>query len=52
MNVLSLPSVPNPARSYKADSKPEARVQVTFEQILIEANVSPDQRALLMKGEN
>lgn len=40
------------ARSYKADGRPGTHTQVNFEQILIEANVSPDKRALLMKGES
>jgi hypothetical protein len=40
------------ARSYKADGRPNAHTQVNFEQILIEANVPPDKRALLMTDEN
>lgn len=35
-------------RSYKADGKPVAGEQVTFEQVLIEAGVSPDRRAQLL----
>lgn len=52
MNALRLPPASDLTRSYKADSRPEAQTQVTFEQILIEAGVSPDRRSQLMKGEN
>jgi hypothetical protein len=52
MSALGLPPEGDLARSYKADGRPEAHAQVNFEQILIEANVSPDKRALLMKGES
>lgn len=37
-----------PARSYKADGKPDARVQVTLDRILSDAGVSPDRRAELL----
>jgi hypothetical protein len=36
------------ARSYKADGKPTAGEQVTFEQVLIDAGVPADRRALLL----
>lgn len=36
------------ARSYKADSKPVAAEQVTFEQVLIDAGVPADKRARLL----
>jgi hypothetical protein len=36
------------ARSYKADSKPAAGDQVTFEQVLIDAGVPPEKRARLL----
>lgn len=40
------------ARSYKADNKPHAGEQVTFEQVLIEAGVAAEKRAkLLAEGE-
>lgn len=45
---LSAPTSPALARSYKADEKPTAPAAVSFEQILIEAGVSPDQRATLL----
>jgi hypothetical protein len=51
-NTFALPSEPNLARSYKADGRPNAHTQVNFEQILIEANVPPGKRALLMADEN
>lgn len=38
-------------RSYKADSRPESPTKVDFEQLLIDANVPPDKRKLLMEGE-
>ncbi|MBK1718119.1 hypothetical protein [Thiocystis violacea] len=39
-------------RSYKADSKPVVGEQVTFEQVLIDAGVSPERRTGLMEGAN
>lgn len=36
------------ARSYKADGKPTAGEQVTFEQVLIDASVPAEKRALLL----
>jgi len=39
---------PASARSYKANSKPDASNQVTLEQVLTEAGVSPEKRALLL----
>lgn len=50
--ALALPPEPGLARSYKADRKPKAPTSVTFEQLLIEANVPPAKRALLMTDES
>lgn len=50
--ALALPPEPELTRSYKADSKPKAQTSVKFEQLLIEANVPPDKRALLMTDES
>ena len=36
------------ARSYKADAKPTAGEQVTFEQVLIDAGIPADKRARLL----
>jgi hypothetical protein len=52
MNVLALPPASNLVRSYKADGRPEVQTSVTFEQLLIDADVSQEKRALLMKGKN
>lgn len=52
MNSLAQPSVLDQARSYKADDRPEAQAPVTFEQILLEADVPPDKRAMLMADES
>jgi hypothetical protein len=49
--ALSLPPAPQVARSYKADVKPGAVKQVSFEQILIEAGVPEPQRAKLMEAD-
>ena len=38
-------------RSYKADSKPEISSQIAFEQLLIEAKLSPSERAALLKDD-
>jgi plasmid maintenance system antidote protein VapI len=47
--TLVLQSESDLARSYKADDRPvAANTQVSFEQILIEANVSPEKQALLL----
>jgi hypothetical protein len=51
-DTFALPSEPDWARSYKADDRPEVRKSVTFEQILLEANVPPEKQALLMTDEN
>jgi hypothetical protein len=51
-NAFALPPKPDLARSYKADARPDDRAQVTFEQILVEAKVPLDKRALLMADEN
>lgn len=40
------------ARSYKADSKPTATEQVSFEQVLIEAGVADEKRARLLAEGN
>lgn len=47
-NALVLPSEPGLMRSYKASARPEAQTSVTFEQLLIEADVPPAKRALLL----
>lgn len=49
---LELPSTPALARSYKADTKPEAHSQITFEQLLIDAGLSAEQRAALMADDD
>jgi hypothetical protein len=36
------------ARSYKSDQKPQAQSQVTFEQLLTESGLSPEERAALL----
>jgi hypothetical protein len=51
-NAFALSPEPDLARSYKADDRPKVRKSVTFEQILIEANVPSEKRALLMTAEN
>jgi len=48
LKALSLPPTSELARSYKADTKPETDLQVTFEQLLKDASVAEDQRARLM----
>ena len=35
-------------QSYKSDEKPQAQTQVTFEQLLTEAGLSPEERAALL----
>ena len=47
LNALSVPPALAPARSYKADTKPESDPQVTFERLLADAGVTGDQRARL-----
>lgn len=46
--VLSTPVTLSPARNYKANSKPEEGGPVTFEQLLIDAGISDEKRAILM----
>lgn len=48
IETWSLPPSPHLARSYKADVKPTSDKRATFEQVLIEAGVSDEQRAKLM----
>ncbi len=48
-SALMLPPTPLPGRSYKADAKPRDEAPVVFEQLLIDANVSIERRAELMK---
>ena len=50
--ALSRPSAPKIARSYKAESKPEAGASVSFEQLLIDAGVPPEKRAALMEEDD
>jgi hypothetical protein len=51
-NTFALPPEPDLAHSYKADGRPNAHAQVGFEQILVEADVPSDKRAILMANEN
>lgn len=48
---LALPPTPTLARSYKADTKPVAESQVTFERLLIDAGLSAEERAALMAND-
>jgi hypothetical protein len=45
---LSPPPAPAFARSYRADAQPTAATQVSFERVLIDADVSEDHRARLL----
>ena len=45
---LSLPPAQNLVRSYKANTKPGTDAPVTFEQLLIEAKIPAEKRAILM----
>ena len=47
-DASSRPPAPGLVRSYKADIKPEAGASVTFEQLLVNAGVSAEKRAVLM----
>ena len=51
-SAFALPSELDLTRSYKADGRPEAQTSITFEQLLIEADVPLDKRASLMAGGN
>ena len=51
-NALVLPPEPGLIRSYKAGARPKAQASVTFEQLLIEADVPLDKRVLLMADES
>jgi hypothetical protein len=51
-NVTRLSPKTGLSTSYKADDRPTAQTPITFEQILIEANVSPEKLALLMQDES
>ena len=46
--ALTIPAAPSLARSYKADGKPSAEFAVSFERLLIDADVAEDKRALLL----
>lgn len=46
--AMSLQPTAQPMRSYSSDEKPVAPEQVTFEQLLIDANVSAERRAALL----
>jgi len=48
---LKLPPAPTFARSYKADTKPAADSPITFEQQLIDAGLSAEERAALMAND-
>jgi len=51
-NVTRLSPKTGLSTSYKADDRPTAQTPITFEQLLIEANVPPEKLALLMKNES
>jgi hypothetical protein len=51
-NVTRLSPKTGLSTSYKADDRPTTQTPITFEQILIEANVSPEKLALLMQDES
>jgi hypothetical protein len=52
LSALSGPPSMSPARSFKSDVKPEGDQPVTFEQLLLDAGVSAEQRtALMAEGE-
>lgn len=51
-NVTRLSPKTGLSTSYKADDRPTAQTSITFEQLLIEANVPPEKLALLMKDES
>lgn len=46
--AMSLQPAPQPMHSYSSDEKPVAPEQVTFEQLLIDANVPAERRAALL----
>lgn len=50
-HMLSVPVTLSPARSYKADSRPEDGGPVTFERLLIDAGHSDEERSALMSGD-
>jgi|ERR1044071_383106 hypothetical protein len=50
--ALSLPPDATAVRSHKADEKPMAAAPATFEQLLIDAQVSENKRAELMADDN
>ena len=50
VRVLSLPAAVEPARSYSSERKPVTSEAVSFEQVLIDADVPEDKRAELMSG--
>jgi hypothetical protein len=51
-NALPLPPEPGLMRSYKSGAKPETQTSVTFERLLIDADVPLDKRVLLMTDES
>lgn len=48
VSALSIAPAPSPMQSYRADVKPSVVAPVTFEQVLIDAGVSEEDRAELM----
>lgn len=51
-SALAFPPLQSPARSYKADERPRTETPVTFEQLLIDAGVPEEKRALLMADDD
>jgi hypothetical protein len=51
-NVTGLSPKTGLSNSYKADDRPAAQTPITFEQLLIEANIPPEKLALLMRDES
>jgi plasmid maintenance system antidote protein VapI len=52
LNTQAYSSASGLSRSYKADSKPKAQLSITFEQVLIEAEIPLEKRTLLLKDES
>lgn len=48
-SMLAQPLVVTPAHQHKADDKPQEHLQCSFEQLLIDAGVSPEKRAELLR---
>ena len=52
VGAFTLPPAPSLARSYKSDARPVEGAPVAFEQLLIEAGVPAEKRALLMASDD